>query len=58
MLKLSLYDYIDVFILIKGTISVKNMAAADAVENNANKKLYQKAISDLKIFKNLHLLIV
>ena len=46
------------YTLIKGTISVKNMAAADAVENNANKKLYQKAISDLKIFKNLHLLIV
>ena len=58
MLKLSLYDYIDVYILIKGTISVKNTAAADAAENNANKKLYKKVLNDLKILKNLHLLIV
>ena len=58
MLKLSLYDYIDVYILIKGTMSVKHTAAADAAENNANKKLYKKVLNDLKILKNLHLLIV
>ena len=38
MLKSSLCDYSDVYILVKGTISVTNTAAADAAANNTNKK--------------------
>ena len=38
MLKSSLCDYIDGFILVKGTITVNNTAAADADGNNSNKK--------------------
>ena len=40
MLKSSLYDYSDAYILVKGTISVNNTAAADAAAaNNTNKKV-------------------
>ena len=39
MLKSSLCDYSDAYILIKGTISVNNTAAADAAGNNTNKKV-------------------
>ena len=50
MLKSSLCDYSDAYILVKGTISVTNTAAAGAGANNINKKV---------IFKTaLHLLIV
>ena len=38
MLKSSLCDYSDVNILVKGTISVNNTAAAGAAGNNINKK--------------------
>ena len=38
MLKSSLCDYIDGYILVKGTITVNNTAAADADGNNSNKK--------------------
>ena len=38
MLKSSLYDYSDAYILVKGTITVNNIAAADAPANNADKK--------------------
>ena len=38
MLESSLCDYSDVYILVKGTITVPNTAAADANANNANKK--------------------
>ena len=38
MLKSSLCDYSDAYILVKGTITVPNTAAADANANNANKK--------------------
>ena len=38
MLKSSLCDYSDAYILVKGTITVSNTAAADANANNANKK--------------------
>ena len=41
MLKSSLCDYSDAYILVKGTISVNNTAAADAV-NNTNKKVIFK----------------
>ena len=42
MLKSSLCDYSDVYILVKWTITVPNMAAADANTNNANKKVIFK----------------
>ena len=38
MLKSSLCDYSDAYILVKGTITVNNIAAADAAANNADKK--------------------
>ena len=42
MLKSSLCDYSDAYILVKGTITVPNTAAADADANNANKKVIFK----------------
>ena len=42
MLKSSLYDYSDAYILVKGTISVNNTAAAGAAVNNTNKKVIFK----------------
>ena len=42
MLKSSLYDYSDAYILVKGTITVNNRAAADADANNTNKKVIFK----------------
>ena len=42
MLKSSLCDYSDAYILVKGTISVNNTAAADAAANNTNKKVIFK----------------
>ena len=42
MLKSSLCDYSDAYILVKGTISVNNTAAADADANNINKKVILK----------------
>ena len=42
MLKSSLCDYSDAYILVKGTITVNNTAAADAAVNNANKKVIFK----------------
>ena len=41
-LKSSLYDYIDACILVKGTITVPNTAAAGAAADNANKKVIIK----------------
>ena len=38
MLKSSLCDYSDAYILVKGTITVNDTAAADADANNTNKK--------------------
>ena len=38
MLKFSLRDYSDAYILVKGTITVLNTAALDANGNNVNKK--------------------
>ena len=42
MLKSSLCDYNDAYILVKGTISVNNTAAADVAANNINKKVIFK----------------
>ena len=42
MLKCSLCDYSDAYILFKGTITVNNTAAADADANNTNKKVIFK----------------
>ena len=39
MLKSSLCDYSDVYILVKGTITVADRSAADAKTNNTNKKI-------------------
>ena len=43
MLKSSLCDYSDAYVLVKGTVAVNNTAATDADANNTNKK---------RIFKN------
>ena len=42
MLKSSLCDYSDAYILVKGTISVNNTAVAGAAVNNTNKKVIFK----------------
>ena len=42
MLKSSLCDYSDAYILVKGTITVNNTAAADADPNDTNKKVIFK----------------
>ena len=38
MLELSVWDYSDAYILVKGTIIVPNTAVADANAKNASKK--------------------
>ena len=42
MLRSSLCDYSDAYILVKGTITVANTAAADADSNNTDKKVIFK----------------
>ena len=42
MLKSSLCDYSDAYIIVKETITVNNTAAADADANNTNKKVIFK----------------
>ena len=42
MLKSSLCDYGDAYILVKGTITVNNTATAGADANNTNKKVIFK----------------
>ena len=42
MLKSSICDYSDAYILVKGTISVNNTAAQGAAVNNNNKKVIFK----------------
>ena len=42
MLRSSLCDYSDAYILFKGSITVNNTAAADANANNTNKKVIFK----------------
>ena len=42
MLRSSLCDYSDAYVLVKGNISVNNIASAGAAGNNANKKVIFK----------------
>ena len=42
LLRSSLCDYSDAYILVKGNISVNNIGAADAEANNTNKKVILK----------------
>ena len=42
MLRSSLCDFSDAYILVKGNITVNNTAAADADANNTNKKVIYK----------------
>ena len=42
MLRSSLYDYSDAYILVKGNITVNNTAADGAAANNTNKKVIFK----------------
>ena len=49
ILKSSLCDYIDAYILVKGTITVNNTAAADANANNTNKRVMFKTALHLLI---------
>ena len=44
MVKSSLCDYSDAYILVKGTITDNNTAAADAHANNTNKKVIFKKL--------------
>ena len=47
MLRSSLCDYSDAYILVKGNISVSNSAAADADANNTNKNVVFKICASL-----------
>ena len=47
MLRSSLCDHSDPYILVKGNISVNNTAAADADANNINKKIIFKNCAPL-----------
>ena len=47
MLRSSLCDYSDAYVLVKGNISVNNTAAAGADVNNANKKKYLNTVLHL-----------
>ena len=49
MLKSSLCDYSDAYILVKGTITVNNTAAAGADANDYNKKVIFKIVLHLLI---------
>ena len=40
MLKSRFCDYSDVYVFSKGTVTVRNTAAAGAAANHANKKAY------------------
>ena len=47
MIKSNLCDYSDAYILVKGTITVPNMAAATVAVNNTNKKVIFKNCAPL-----------
>ena len=48
MLRSSLCDYSDAYILVKGTISANNTAAAGAAANNTNRKvIFTNCISEI-----------
>ena len=42
MIMSNLYDYSDIYVLVKGTLTVLNMAAGGAAVNNTNKKVIFK----------------
>ena len=48
MIRSSLCDYSDAYLHAKGTISIPNLAAADAAANNANKKVIVKNCDPFK----------
>ena len=48
MLRSSLCDYSDAYILVKGNISVNNTADAGAAANNTNKKVIFKSCAPFK----------
>ena len=52
MLKSSLCDYGDAYILVKETITVNNTAAADADANNTNKKVIFKNCAPFTNYKS------
>ena len=47
MLKSSLCDYSDAYILVKGTISINSTAAQGAAANNTNKKVILKKLCSI-----------
>ena len=47
MLKSSLCDYSDSYILVKETVTVNNTASADADPNNTNKKVIFKTFAPI-----------
>ena len=47
MLRSSLCNYSDAYILVEGTVTVANTAAAAAATNNINKKVILKTVSHL-----------
>ena len=49
MLKSSLCNYSDVYILFKGTITVPNMGTAAAAANNADKKILFKTCASFTV---------
>ena len=49
MIRPNLYDCIDAHILVKGTVTVPNMAAAGAAVTNTNEKLIFKIVLQLLI---------
>ena len=52
MLRSSLCDYRDAYILVKGNISVNNSAAAGAAANNINKKVIFKNCKEIPAVNN------
>ena len=49
MIRSNLCDYSDIYILVKGTITVSNTAAAGAAVNKTNKKVIPKFVLHLLI---------
>ena len=52
MLRSSLCDYRDAYILVKGNISVNNTGAAGAATNNINKKVIFKNCKEISAVNN------
>ena len=54
MLKSSLCDYSDAYILVKGTITVNNSAAQGAAANNTNKKVILKNCAPFHVLHEIN----